>query len=93
MKSVFILFEGAVYSFIQLVTEMQQQTRGMPCRVSIGFAVLRYDKRGVGENSTVIDANLLGDATVHKLQNDAEDALKVLLDQPEVERRYRTHRT
>ncbi|HZD35712.1 MAG TPA: hypothetical protein VE130_10945, partial [Nitrososphaeraceae archaeon] len=36
-----------------------------------GFAVLRYDKRGVGENSTVIDANLLGNATVHKLQNDA----------------------
>ena len=51
-----------------------------------GFAVLRYDKRGVGENSTVIDANLLENATVHKLQNDAEDALKVLLDQPEVDR-------
>ena len=51
-----------------------------------GFVVLRYDKRGVGENSTVIDANLLGNATVHKLQNDAAEALKVLLEQPEVDR-------
>ena len=51
-----------------------------------GFAVLRYDKRGVGENSTVIDANLLGNATVRKLQNDAEDALKMLMEQPEVDK-------
>jgi len=51
-----------------------------------GFVVLRYDKRGVGENSTVIDANLLGNATVHKLQSDAEVALKVLLEQPEVDK-------
>jgi alpha-beta hydrolase superfamily lysophospholipase len=51
-----------------------------------GFVVLRYDKRGVGENSTVIDANLLGNATVHKLHSDAEVALKVLLEQPEVDK-------
>jgi len=45
-----------------------------------GFAVLRYDKRGVGENSTIIDANLFGNATVHTLQNDAEVAMKVLME-------------
>lgn len=46
-----------------------------------GFVVLRYDKRGVGENSTVIDANLFGNATVHTLENDAKEALNVLMEQ------------
>ncbi|WP_458744780.1 alpha/beta hydrolase family protein [Candidatus Nitrosocosmicus sp. T] len=51
-----------------------------------GFVVLKYDKRGVGENATVINASLLGNATVHTLQRDAESALKVLLQQPEVDK-------
>jgi uncharacterized protein len=51
-----------------------------------GFVVLKYDKRGIGENATVIDASLLGNATVHSLQQDAESALKVLLQQPEVDK-------
>jgi hypothetical protein len=33
-----------------------------------------------------MDANLLGNATVRKLQNDAEDALKMLMEQPEVDK-------
>jgi alpha-beta hydrolase superfamily lysophospholipase len=51
-----------------------------------GFVVLKYDKRGIGENATVIDASLFGNATVHSLQQDAESALKVLLQQPEVDK-------
>ncbi|HEX6253747.1 MAG TPA: alpha/beta fold hydrolase, partial [Nitrososphaera sp.] len=51
-----------------------------------GFIVLRYDKRGVGENATILDANVFGNATVQRLQRDAEVALEVLMQQPEVDR-------
>jgi uncharacterized protein len=51
-----------------------------------GFVVLRYDKRGVGENATILDANVFGNATVQQLQRDAEVALDVLMQQPEVHR-------
>ena len=51
-----------------------------------GFVVLKYDKRGIGENATVIDASLFGNATIHLLQRDAESALRVLLQQPEVDK-------
>ena len=51
-----------------------------------GFVVLRYDKRGSGENATIIDSNVFGNATVQRLQNDAEVALDVLLQQPEVDK-------
>ncbi len=51
-----------------------------------GFIVLRYDKRGVGENATILDANVFGNATVQQLQRDAEVALDVLMQQPEVHR-------
>lgn len=51
-----------------------------------GFVVLRYDKRGVGENATILDANVFGNATVQQLQRDAEVALDVLMEQPEVHR-------
>jgi alpha-beta hydrolase superfamily lysophospholipase len=51
-----------------------------------GFVVLRYDKRGVGENATILDANVFGNATVQQLQRDAEVALDVLMQQPEVDR-------
>jgi pimeloyl-ACP methyl ester carboxylesterase len=49
-----------------------------------GFAVLRYDKRGVGANFT-IDQNVWGNATVNDLIHDAEKALNVLIQQPEVD--------
>jgi pimeloyl-ACP methyl ester carboxylesterase len=52
-----------------------------------GFVVLRYDKRGIGENATIIDANVFGNATVQQLQRDAEVALDMLMQQPEVDRR------
>jgi uncharacterized protein len=51
-----------------------------------GFVVLRYDKRGVGENATILDANVFGNATVQQLQKDAEVALDVLMQQPEVDK-------
>ena len=51
-----------------------------------GFVVLRYDKRGVGENATILDANVFGNATVQQLQKDAEEALDVLMQQPEVDK-------
>jgi pimeloyl-ACP methyl ester carboxylesterase len=51
-----------------------------------GFVVLRYDKRGIGENATIIDSNVFGNATVQHLQNDAEVALGMLLQQPEVDK-------
>ena len=49
-----------------------------------GFAVLRYDKRGIGANYT-IDQNAWGNATVSDLIHDAENALNVLTQQPEVD--------
>jgi dienelactone hydrolase len=50
-----------------------------------GFAVLRYDKRGVGENHTILDANVWGNLTIDDLKHDAEKALAVLMQQPEVD--------
>ena len=49
-----------------------------------GFAVLRYDKRGVGANST-IDRNVWGNATINDLIQDSNKALNVLIQQPEVD--------
>src|SRR5918995_6372189 len=51
-----------------------------------GFVVLRYDKRGVGENATILDADVFGNATVQQLQRDAEVALDALMQQPEVDK-------
>src|SRR5918998_3179583 len=50
-----------------------------------GFAVLRYDKRGVGANSQIIDYNIWSNLTFEDLKNDAEIALDVLTQQPEVD--------
>src|SRR5215208_6665908 len=50
-----------------------------------GFVVLRYDKRGVGENGTILDTNVWGNATFDDLKNDAARALDVLIEQPEVD--------
>jgi uncharacterized protein len=49
-----------------------------------GFAVLRYDKRGIGANYT-IDQNVWGNATVNDLIHDVENALNILTLQPEVD--------
>lgn len=51
-----------------------------------GFVVLRYNKRGVGLNGTVLNASVVNDTTFEDLKNDAKKALKVLEDQPEVDR-------
>ena len=49
-----------------------------------GFAVLRYDKRGIGENGTIINNNVWGNMTYNDLVQDAQKALNVLIHQPEV---------
>ena len=51
-----------------------------------GFAVLRYYKRGVGANSRIIDTNVWGNVTFEDLKHDAETALGVLTQQPEVDK-------
>src|SRR5918993_3609238 len=50
-----------------------------------GFAVLQYDKRGIGANFTILDSNVWGNTTVTDLENDAEKALEILIQQPEVD--------
>jgi uncharacterized protein len=50
-----------------------------------GFAVLRYDKRGVGANSQIIDTNIWGNVTFQDLKHDAETALSILTQQSEVD--------
>jgi uncharacterized protein len=50
-----------------------------------GFAVLQYDKRGIGANYTFLDSNVWGNATFDDLTQDAERALEVLIQQPEVD--------
>jgi len=51
-----------------------------------GFAVLRYDKRGVGATSyTVSNQNVYGNATADDFIHDAQKALNILTRQPEVD--------
>ncbi|MFL6485688.1 MAG: alpha/beta hydrolase family protein [Nitrososphaera sp.] len=50
-----------------------------------GFVVLRYDKRGIGANGTILDNNVWGNLTFNDLKQDAEKALAVLAQQPEVD--------
>ena len=50
-----------------------------------GFAVLRYDKRGIGANKTILNSNVWGNMTANQLKQDAEKALNVLMEQPEVD--------
>src|SRR5437868_2143272 len=49
-----------------------------------GFAVLRYDKRGVGANYT-INQNVWANTTINDLIQDSKKALNVLVRQPEVD--------
>ena len=50
-----------------------------------GFVVLKYDKRGVGENHTIVDSNVWGNMTINDLVQDANKALSVLMEEPEVD--------
>jgi uncharacterized protein len=50
-----------------------------------GFAILRYDKRGVGANHTILDTNVWGNVTADALIQDSNKALNVLMQQPEVD--------
>src|SRR5215831_8001557 len=51
-----------------------------------GFAVLRYDKRGVGATSyTISNPNVYGNATTSDFIHDGQKALNVLIQQPEVD--------
>jgi alpha-beta hydrolase superfamily lysophospholipase len=49
-----------------------------------GFAVLRYNKRGVGVNGTLLNQTVFFDMIVDDLKRDAEKALQTLLAQPEI---------
>lgn len=50
-----------------------------------GFATLRYDRRTIGANNTVLGSNVWGNLTFNDLKQDAEKALEVLIQQPEVD--------
>ncbi len=50
-----------------------------------GFVVLKYDKRGIGENLAIINNNTWGNTTYNDLKQDAQKALNVLIHQPEVD--------
>jgi hypothetical protein len=50
-----------------------------------GFVTLRYDKRGIGENMTILDSNVWGNITFNDLKHDAEKALDILIQQAEVD--------
>ena len=47
--------------------------------------VLRYDKRGIGTNHTILDSNIWGNLTLDDIIQDANKALAVLIHQPEVD--------
>jgi uncharacterized protein len=55
-----------------------------------GFAVLQYNKRGIGESYTILDSNVWRNATVDDLQQDAEKALDIFIHQPEVDANHIT---
>jgi len=50
-----------------------------------GFAVMRYNKRGVGFNSTLADPQVFINTTIQDLERDAEKVLEVLRQQSEVD--------
>jgi len=52
---------------------------------SRGFAVLRFNKRGVGLNGTVLDAGVVNNTTYQDIKSDSQRALQVLRAQPEVD--------
>ena len=50
-----------------------------------GFAVLRYNKRGVGLNGVLLNQDIYLSITFQDLKKDAEKALEVLMQQPGVD--------
>lgn len=52
-----------------------------------GFVVLRYDKRAIGANGTILDPELWYNQTMDDLISDANRTLHVLSEQPEVDRK------
>ena len=50
-----------------------------------GFAVIRYNKRGVGFNSTLADSGVFFNTTIYDLERDAMKVLQVLMKQSEVD--------
>lgn len=52
---------------------------------SRGFAVLRFNKRGVGLNDTILDAGVVNNTTYQDFKGDSQKALQVLRSQPEVD--------
>jgi pimeloyl-ACP methyl ester carboxylesterase len=50
-----------------------------------GFAVLKFDKRGVGESFTIVNSSVWGNNTVNHQIQDGKKALNVLAQQPEVD--------
>ena len=50
-----------------------------------GFAVMRYNKRGVGFNSTLADPEVFFNTTIQDLERDAKKVLEVLKQQSEVD--------
>lgn len=50
-----------------------------------GFEVLRYDKRGVGDNYTILNKNVWGNVTANNLFEDSKRALDILIQQPDVD--------
>ena len=50
-----------------------------------GFGVLRYDKRGVGTNNTILDSDVWINTTANDLIKDSKKALNVLIKQPEID--------
>jgi dipeptidyl aminopeptidase/acylaminoacyl peptidase len=50
-----------------------------------GIAVLRYNKRGIGLRGSILDEGVVVNMTYQDLQQDAEKALEVLIQQPEVD--------
>lgn len=53
---------------------------------SRGFEVLRYNKRGIGLNGTVINRSIVDNTTFQDLENDSSEALAALMQQPEVDK-------
>jgi len=53
---------------------------------SRGFAVLRFNKRGVGLNGTILNASIVANSTCQSYKRDAEKALAILRAQPEVDK-------
>jgi dienelactone hydrolase len=63
-----------LYHFFQIAQYLSER----------GYVVLRYYKRGIGTNHT-LDANVWGNVTLNDLREDANTALGMLMQQPEVD--------